>query len=84
MWVQIPYFCGQEAACWDPGSQWALDRAKQNLIENYFIVGTTEKLGHFVQMLELHIPKIFSVSYKKKTFSIFAILVKIKNLVQIV
>jgi len=65
MWVQIPYFCGQLAACWDPGSQWALDRAKQNLLDHYFLVGTTERLDHFVQMLELHIPKVFKGAYEK-------------------
>ena len=61
MWIQIPYFCGQHAACWDPGSQWALDRAKQNLVDHYFLVGTTERLPDFVQMLEWHIPQIFEV-----------------------
>lgn len=65
MWTQVPYFCGQHAACWDPGSQWALDRAKQNLIENYFLVGTTEKLEKFVEMLQLHIPTIFAGAHKK-------------------
>ena len=63
MWIQIPYFCGQHAACWDPGSQWALDRAKQNLVDHYFLVGTTERLPEFVHMLEWHIPDIFEVSF---------------------
>lgn len=67
MWLQVPYFCGQHSACWDPGSQWALDRAKQNLLDHYFIVGTTEKLGKFVQMLELHIPHLFTGAFEKIT-----------------
>ena len=58
---KIPYFCGQVAACWEPGSQWALDRAKQNVLEHYFLVGTTENLSQFVEVLENEIPAIFKV-----------------------
>jgi len=65
MWIQIPYFCGQVAACWEPGSQWALDRAKQNVLEHYFLVGTTENLSQFVEVLENEIPAIFEGSYEK-------------------
>ncbi|CAG5108731.1 Oidioi.mRNA.OKI2018_I69.chr1.g3927.t1.cds [Oikopleura dioica] len=59
MWIQIPYFCGQVAACWEPGSQWALDRAKQNVLEHYFLVGKTENLIEFVELLENEIPAVF-------------------------
>lgn len=62
MWLQIPYFCGQFASCWEPGSQWALDRAKQNVLEHYFLVGTTENLSQFVEMLQLLIPDVFKGS----------------------
>ena len=35
MWMQIPFFCGSSPACWDPGSKWALDQAKTNLVNRY-------------------------------------------------
>ena len=62
MWMQIPYFCGQLAPCWDTGSQWALERAKSNLVNEYFLVGMNEQMGQFVEMLEVHVPHIFKVS----------------------
>ena len=71
--MQIPYFCGQFSACWEPGSQWALDRAKENVVQNYFVVGTTEKLPKFVQMLELHLPRIFKVTFDHKSNLLFLV-----------
>ena len=62
MWMQIPYFCGQLAPCWDTGSQWALERAKSNLVNEYFLVGMNEQMGQFVEMLEVHVPHIFKVN----------------------
>lgn len=69
MWMQIPYFCGQLAPCWDTGSQWALERAKLNLVNEYFLVGMNEQMGQFVEMLEVHVPHIFkggSAVYKSQ------------------
>ena len=63
MWMQIPYFCGQLAPCWDTGSQWALERAKSNLVNEYFLVGMNEQMGQFVEMLEVHVPHIFKVNW---------------------
>ncbi|VVC34688.1 Sulfotransferase,P-loop containing nucleoside triphosphate hydrolase [Cinara cedri] len=56
LWLQIPFLCGQSADCWTPGSEWALRQAKRNVLEKYTLVGVTEKLTQFLQMLELVIP----------------------------
>lgn len=39
-----------------PGSEWALQQAKRNVLEKYILVGVTEKMSEFLQMLELVIP----------------------------
>ena len=59
MWMQIPYFCGQVAPCWESGSQWALDRAKKNVLDEYFLVGINEQMDQFVELLEVHLPHVF-------------------------
>ncbi|CAG9862781.1 unnamed protein product [Phyllotreta striolata] len=59
MWLQIPFFCGHAANCRKPGNKWALNEAKKNLITNYFLVGVTEELEDFVQILEQSLPGIF-------------------------
>ncbi|WAR31440.1 HS2ST-like protein, partial [Mya arenaria] len=52
LWLQIPFFCGHSYRCRQPGSRWALEQAKYNLINNYLLVGVTEELGDFIAMLE--------------------------------
>lgn len=42
-----------------PGSSWALEMAKHNLVRNYFLVGVTEELEDFVAMLEYSLPRLF-------------------------
>ncbi|KAK3087715.1 hypothetical protein FSP39_009535 [Pinctada imbricata] len=64
LWLQIPFFCGQDAECWKPGSQWALKRAKVNLLRNYLVVGVTEELGDFIAVLEATIPRFFRGALK--------------------
>lgn len=59
LWVQIPYFCGSDPFCWKPGNRAALHRAKRNVLNHYFLVGTTSKLGPFIEVLERTIPRIF-------------------------
>ncbi|EDW27293.1 GL21106 [Drosophila persimilis] len=59
MWLQIPFFCGHAAECWEPGSDWALDQAKRNLVNEYFLVGVTEQMYEFVDLLERSLPRIF-------------------------
>jgi len=60
MWIQIPFFCGTAPQCWDPGSEWALAQAKSNLVNKYLLVGVTEELDSFVEVLEELIPRFFS------------------------
>lgn len=40
-----------------PGSQWALEQAKYNLVNNYFLVGVTEEMEDFIYLLELSLPR---------------------------
>lgn len=60
MWLQVPFFCGQYAECFVPGSRWALEQAKRNLVNEYFLVGMTEELESFIEMLELSLPRLFN------------------------
>lgn len=39
-----------------PGSNWALEQAKRNVLQKYSLVGVTEQMAEFLQMLELVIP----------------------------
>lgn len=59
IWMQIPFFCGHAAECWNAGSEWALQMAKHNLVNNYLIVGITEELRDFVAILENVLPRYF-------------------------
>lgn len=59
MWLQIPFFCGSSPQCWEPGSEWALARAKAVLAEHYLLVGQTEDLAGMYQVLELLLPTFF-------------------------
>ncbi|XP_043217843.1 heparan sulfate 2-O-sulfotransferase 1-like [Amphibalanus amphitrite] len=60
MWIQVPFFCGMAAFCWEPGSRQALEAAKHNLVHHYLLVGTTERLPEFVALLEALMPSMFS------------------------
>lgn len=59
LWVQIPFFCGHTFKCRVPGSRWALEQAKHNLLNKYLVVGITEDLGDFIAMLEVILPRFF-------------------------
>lgn len=43
----------------EPGV-WALERAKQNVLENYLLVGVLEELEDVLVMLERQLPHYFS------------------------
>ncbi|XP_037081084.1 LOW QUALITY PROTEIN: heparan sulfate 2-O-sulfotransferase 1-like [Pollicipes pollicipes] len=60
MWMQVPFFCGMMAFCWEPGSREALEHAKYNLAHHYLLVGTTERLEDFVALLEAIMPDMFA------------------------
>ncbi|KAL4219659.1 Heparan sulfate 2-O-sulfotransferase 1 [Mactra antiquata] len=59
LWLQIPFFCGHSYRCRQPGSRWALEQAKFNLVNNYLLVGVTEELGDFIAMMEVILPRFF-------------------------
>ncbi|CAH0726315.1 unnamed protein product, partial [Brenthis ino] len=59
MWLQVPFFCGHAAECWKPGSAWALQQAKHNLVNHYLVVGVTEEMLDFISVLEASLPRLF-------------------------
>lgn len=59
LWLQIPYFCGSDPECWEPGNKKALQKAKANVVDHYFLVGVTEEIGKFIEVLEKSIPRFF-------------------------
>ena len=60
LWLQVPWFCGHSRRCWSPpGNSWALEQAKQNLVNKYWLVGVTEELDTFIEVLEWMLPKFF-------------------------
>ncbi|XP_070582155.1 heparan sulfate 2-O-sulfotransferase 1-like [Ptychodera flava] len=65
LWLQVPFFCGHSQECWRPGSKWALEQAKHNLVEHFFLVGVTEQLEEFVAVLEASLPSMFHGSIER-------------------
>lgn len=42
-----------------PGNSWALERAKYNLVNHYLLVGVTEEMLDFINLLEATLPRFF-------------------------
>ncbi|XP_015789555.1 heparin sulfate O-sulfotransferase [Tetranychus urticae] len=59
MWIQIPFFCGHSFECLSPGSKWALEEAKRNLMQHFMVVGVTEQMHMFLAVLEYTLPTFF-------------------------
>uniref|UniRef100_A0A914UGW5 Uncharacterized protein n=1 Tax=Plectus sambesii TaxID=2011161 RepID=A0A914UGW5_9BILA len=59
MWLQVPFFCGHSSLCWEAGNAWALEQAKRNLINHYLLVGITENIDQFIELLEATLPRFF-------------------------
>lgn len=47
-----------------PGSSWAVEQAKNNLVTKYLLVGVTEQIEEFVAVLEATLPQIFKGALK--------------------
>lgn len=58
MFTIIPYFCGQTDFCLKPTRR-SLDRAIQNAIKYYAVVGIMEEYNIFLKLLEKLIPQYF-------------------------
>lgn len=60
-----------------PGSEWALRQAKRNVLEKYTLVGVTEQMGQYLQMLELVIPggmfRNASEHFKHSMYSVYMV-----------
>ena len=54
----VPYFCGQDTVCTEGGYD-SLNRAKQNVIRYYSVVGYIENLRDFFIALEHRLPGFF-------------------------
>lgn len=62
--------------CRNVGSQWALEQAKYNLVNEYMLVGVTEELEDFVMMLEAALPRFFKGAtelYKTGSLRVFCV-----------
>ena len=49
--------------CREIGNKWALEQAKRNLDKHYLLVGVTEELENFIQVLEAILPRFFKGAY---------------------
>lgn len=57
------YYCNTFSCNREIGNSWALDEAKRNLQRHYFLIGVTEELNDFVEVLENVLPRFFKGAY---------------------
>ncbi|XP_038059547.1 uronyl 2-sulfotransferase-like [Patiria miniata] len=55
----IPFFCGQLKKCREP-TQWALDRAKENVEKHFVAVGILEDMENSFRVFEKVLPQYFT------------------------
>ncbi|XP_071549570.1 uronyl 2-sulfotransferase homolog pip [Panulirus ornatus] len=53
------FFCGQEKKCTGFNTEYALQKAKENVEKNYAVVGVLEELNITLTVLENYVPKFF-------------------------
>lgn len=71
----VNYFCGCKSKCFTDG-EWALDRAKFNVVNHFAVVGVVEQVDVYAFMLEKLMPTIF----KANTLSSLSRTLKIQTL----
>ncbi|XP_076304948.1 uronyl 2-sulfotransferase-like isoform X2 [Tachypleus tridentatus] len=67
--LTIPYFCGHEDECMILNSEWALEKAKENVEKYYSVVGVLEQMDITIKVMEAYLPQFFRGLFKvhKKT-----------------
>lgn len=53
------FFCGQDPQCTGFNTQYALQKAKENVERNYAVVGVLENINMTLTVLEHYVPKFF-------------------------
>ncbi|KAI8502720.1 hypothetical protein Bbelb_194220, partial [Branchiostoma belcheri] len=54
----IPFFCGQRPGCREP-SRWALEKAKDNVLDKFLVVGILEEFNDTLRVFEHLLPNFF-------------------------
>lgn len=57
----VNYFCGCKSRCFTDG-EWALERAKFNIINHFAVVGVAEQVDAYAYILEKLMPAIFKAT----------------------
>ncbi|XP_078481853.1 uronyl 2-sulfotransferase-like isoform X2 [Ciona intestinalis] len=54
----LNYFCGQDNQC-SRSNEWSLNKAKENVMNSYLVVGLTEDMENTLKILEHTLPRYF-------------------------
>ncbi|XP_057653936.1 uronyl 2-sulfotransferase-like [Diorhabda carinulata] len=57
--LSVPYFCGHDYRCLNLDNNWALQRAKDNVVKYFPVVGVLEEFNVTLEILEHKIPYFF-------------------------